>query len=128
MMSSSLTMADRLELLEEECLQLREQIAEMTRLPPGTAWPEGLALTRMEGAMLTALVARGFVTQRALLIATRQYGYTKDAEDVDIKVVQVVICKLRKKLRRFGVRIQTVWGSGYLLRPEDRARLLGEAA
>lgn len=123
-----MTLSDRLELLEEENLQLREQIAELTRLPPDAHWPAGLYLTSVEAGMLELLVARGFATQEALLGASRRYGSTKDADEVQPKVVQVVICKMRKKLQPFNVRIETLWGRGYRLPPEDRARLLGEAA
>lgn len=127
-MAAPLTMAERLELLEEENLQLREQIADLTRLPPDAAWPEGLRLTAAESAVLEMLVARGFATRATLLIASRRHGSTKDGEDVEPKVVDVFICKLRRKLRPYNVGIRTHWGRGYELLPEDRARLLGDAA
>lgn len=39
------------------------------------------------------------------------------ADQPDIKIVDVFICKLRKKLRNLKVpfRIETIWGRGYLL-------------
>lgn len=40
-------------------------------------------------------------------------------EDPEIKIVDVFICKLRKKLKPFGVSIGTIWGQGYSL--ADRA-------
>lgn len=51
-----------------------------------------------------------------------------DRVDVEpeIKIVDVFVCKLRKKLKPFGVSIVTVWGHGYSL--EDRHRYAAEAA
>lgn len=37
----------------------------------------------------------------------------------DIKIVDVFVCKMRKKLRPYGITIDTVWGRGYLLTAES---------
>lgn len=36
-------------------------------------------------------------------------------EEQEIKIVDVFVCKLRKKLKGLGVSIETVWGRGYRL-------------
>lgn len=36
------------------------------------------------------------------------------------KIVDVVICKIRKKLFPYQIRIETIWGAGYLLKDCDR--------
>lgn len=33
----------------------------------------------------------------------------------EIKIVDVFICKIRKKIERLGIRIDTLWGKGYAL-------------
>ena len=43
-----------------------------------------------------------------------------------IKVVGTIICRLRKKLRPYGIEIHTVWGEGFRITEEDRDRLLRE--
>lgn len=43
--------------------------------------------------------------------------------ETDIKIVDVIACKVRKKLQPFGVGFETVWGQGYMLSPAARAQL-----
>lgn len=38
-------------------------------------------------------------------------------DEAEIKIVDVYICKLRKKLRPFSIEVVTVWGTGYQLTP-----------
>ena len=49
-------------------------------------------------------------------------------ELTDPKMVDVMICKLRKKLRdhdaRFNGAVQTVWGGGYFIDSKTKATLL----
>lgn len=46
------------------------------------------------------------------------------AEETNPKMVDVMICNLRKKLRPFGVEIETLWGRGYSLESPMRQRIL----
>lgn len=39
--------------------------------------------------------------------------YDLDADEVSIKIIDLWICKLRKKLFPLGVIIETAWGHGY---------------
>jgi two-component system, cell cycle response regulator CtrA len=72
-------------------------------------------LTGKEYAILELLaLRRGFVlTKEAFL--NHLYG---GMDEPEIKIVDVFICKLRKKLAKFGVThlIGTVWGRGYMIR------------
>lgn len=49
------------------------------------------------------------LTKEQLLKATSGLGY----DDREIKIVDVFVCKARKKLAAVGVEIETVWGQGY---------------
>ncbi len=42
------------------------------------------------------------------------------------KIVDVYICKIRKKLTPLGVRIDTLWGRGYALALSERPHLVRE--
>jgi hypothetical protein len=44
------------------------------------------------------------------------------------KIVDVIICKIRKKMSRFGVEIETSWGCGYRLSKETVDRIMAEIA
>jgi two-component system cell cycle response regulator CtrA len=39
----------------------------------------------------------------------------------DIKIVDVWICKMRRKLRPFGIEIKTCWGAGYEMPEASKA-------
>lgn len=55
------------------------------------------------------------------------YQLRPDAEP-EIKIVDVFICKLRKKLAPLGIKIDTYWGRGYALAVAARPRIVREAA
>ena len=49
-------------------------------------------------------------------------------EEPEIKIIDVYICKARKKLTPIGVRIDTMWGKGYALAVSEKPRIIAEAA
>lgn len=69
-------------------------------------------LTRMEFALLRLMFLRkGAVMDKAALVEhLHQQGHESDPRSID-----VLVCKLRKKLGDHGWLIGTVWGSGYRL-------------
>jgi hypothetical protein len=42
----------------------------------------------------------------------------------DIKIVDVAICSLRKRLEKFGIEIVTLWAYGFQLPAEHRRRVM----
>ena len=70
-------------------------------------------LTAQEHTVLSLLhAARGQVIARERILTTL---YPIEADEAEIKIVDVIICKMRKKLEPLGVSIQTAWGRGYRL-------------
>lgn len=49
-----------------------------------------------------------------------------DADEIEIKIVDVYICKIRAKIGKDA--IETIWGTGYRLTPVGRALLSGASA
>lgn len=83
-------------------------------------------LTSKEYAMLELLVLRKGIALTKEAFLNHLYG---GMDEPEIKIIDVFICKLRKKLAQAGADglIGTIWGRGYILRnPEqksnDRAR------
>jgi hypothetical protein len=84
-----------------------------------------LTLTRLEAGFMLVLLKRDeadkdtlhyvIETQRAL-----RRSRLNDSETTDPKMVDVVICKLRTKLKPKGIFIATLWGRGYYLTEESR--------
>lgn len=96
----------------------RAQVGELTYWFDGRQ-PElsghTLALSKRERALLECLVLRaGRIVSREFIF-TNLYG--SYAGDVDPKIIDVYICKLRKKLREASGKdyIKTVFGMGYLI-------------
>lgn len=95
--------------LREENQQYREALTAPGPLPPF------LDLTGHEELLFRHLVRREIVTPQSAMLAL--YGME---EERDPKIVDVFICRLRKKLAPFGAEIATLWARGYQLK--DRAR------
>ena len=55
------------------------------------------------------------------------YQLTPDAEP-EIKIIDVYVCKVRKKIEPLGIRIDTAWGKGYALSASQKPRIISEAA
>lgn len=91
-------------------------------------------LTKLEAGFLTTLlrcehadksVLHGIIEQQRM---ERQQRPNKIMETTDPKMVDVMICKLRKKLRDHDAvldgAIKTVWGGGYFIDPPAKAAIL----
>lgn len=86
-----------------------------------------VVLTTHETMLLQKLVDDfpRVVTKEALMMWL--YSLRIDREP-EIKIIDVWICKLRKKLKPLGVRIDTSWGHGYALGVSAKPRIVAEAA
>ena len=86
-----------------------------------------VTLTLQETEVLGLLrAARGNVVSRQSLMAGL---YPIEADEADIKIVDVFICKLRKKLKPLGLEIGTAWGRGYrFIPPTAKAPIEREAS
>ena len=112
--------AARLEAVERENDMLRARIAQLEDALAGSAvaLPIEWGLTPQESRVLGVLRARSMATKEAVMAAL-YVDLGKD--EAEPKIVDVFICKIRKKLKPFGVEIKTVWGQGYSLAEKSRA-------
>ncbi|WP_053081882.1 helix-turn-helix domain-containing protein [Methylobacterium aquaticum] len=114
-------MRDQIDLLEEQVRQYREA-AESTPL-----YPAEWGLTPKEARLVGTLVrARGNVVSRSRLMVAL-YGLEPDVEP---KIVDVFVCKIRKKLRSVdvAVKIRNRHGEGFVLAAQDADHLARVAA
>jgi two-component system cell cycle response regulator CtrA len=118
-----MTIPTRLDVLEAENERLREEVAELRELLYGGERPTPVEwrLTAAETRVMMALAARELATEAHVMSAL--YGLRPDGDTAEEKIVDVFICKIRKKVAPFGVRIETVWGRGWTLDAQTRARL-----
>jgi two-component system cell cycle response regulator CtrA len=112
--------AARLEAVETENEILREKVAQLEELL-GLTFPAPLefGLTGSEAKAFGVLMNRDIATKDAImagLYADKPFG-----GEAEPKIVDVFICKARRKLKPFSIKIETVWGQGYRLTPETKA-------
>ncbi len=112
---------ERVDVLEEEVRQLRDAFE------PSVAMPEAWKLTKSEARLLHVLARTrgGYLTKERILTAL--YGLEPD---VDIKIVDVFVCKLRRKLSQAGsaIEVRTYYGNGFGLTAEGHAAFRSETA
>lgn len=77
-------------------------------------------LTLLEANFLRLLTVAKRADKAKLHMVAQQLRVARGSkpdsfDDTDPKMVDVVICHLRKKLTKAGLSIQTLWGSGYFL-------------
>lgn len=116
-------MDDLVRAQQEEILTLRERIRQLEDLllPASVPVPIEWNLPRCEARIFVMLTQRDVVTKEALRVA--MYGDRYDGKDYPEELVESHVCKLRKRVRPFGVRIVGKRFSGYSL--IDRHRYLG---
>lgn len=72
----------------------------------------------LEAAMLAVMLRRNEVTKEQLHTVVERKRQGKEATDQ--KIVDVMICKLRKKLRPHDIVIETMWSMGYMITLANR--------
>ncbi len=113
-------LARRIEVIEQENDLLREHVRRLELALIGSfTTPFEWGLTPAERVVFGVLVARKLATKDAILAALyRSLGRDEAAP----RIVDVFVCKLRKKITPFGVAVRTAWGSGYYVDDEVRLR------
>lgn len=104
-------MRDRLEQLE--------QILGIDRSETGrirTAFGLEPDLARILGMLLK----RNFVSHESLYVV--MYGHRPECEWPDAKVLDVQICKLRRRLKRHEILITTRWGEGWSMSVPNKVK------
>jgi two-component system, cell cycle response regulator CtrA len=104
---------DRAEVLERQLDDLHDRYSRLRdAFGQSLDAPLSLGLTLHEARILGALLAKKQLTQTALM----EFVYAEKVADDDlpeIKIIDVFVCKLRKKLKAFDIDIITAWGQGY---------------
>lgn len=112
---------DRVDELEEEVRQLREQLV------PPLEFPSAWRLTQSEASVLAFLYARNPHAMSRERVLSAVWGHCEDCPSE--KIIDVVIGKMRMKLKHTGIVIDTRWGGGFALSREScslLAELLGD--
>jgi two-component system cell cycle response regulator CtrA len=117
---STLSAAELLRLnrqLTEQVELLQEQIAFLqSALLGDSPLPLEWRLTETEERVMRVILAREYASKDAIMAAL----YWDKDEPSDEKIVDVLVCKIRKKVQRFGIDVKNQWGRGYYLPREIR--------
>lgn len=84
-----------------------------------------LKLTRLQASFMLVLMKRNEVDKTTLhhVVESERAVRTNrpdNLDETDPKMVDVVICNIRKRVRPMGVKIETIWGNGYYLEENSR--------
>ena len=112
----------RIQMLEAENVALRDRIA-LLEEQIGVANADSLGLyfdlTPQEAICLGVLLSNKAPRRSTFMAAL--YSDRAD-EDVEPKIIDVFICKMRKKLKPLGIEIENQWGEGYAMPEMSKAR------
>lgn len=97
----------KITMLEEEKRALIEMIADSKEPPPIRG------MTANEAKILSALLRNERVSRSTIMSITKSRAE-------DYKIVDVWICKLRKKIKPLGLEIKNIWGEGYFIPRESK--------
>lgn len=113
-----MNLAERVELLEEENRQLRDAM----RCTETARFPAKWNLSGAEKRVLTSLINAqgGFRAREVLFTAARRWESTGNNH-----LLEVIICRLRKKMKPLGVTIHTIRGEGYKIDADSKAIVIG---
>lgn len=100
--------------LRERIRQLEESLIDKAEIP------HCFGLTVSQARLLAFLLKRESAYLESIRVAL--FGASV-GEPQSANLVSVMICKIRQKLRPFGVEIKTIWGRGYFLPAESKAKI-----
>lgn len=109
-----------------EIQRLKDRIAELesvigiTTAMPETFFP-GVRPKVPAKQLLGMLLARPFVTRDAAYEAL--FGDRPECDQPQPKYIDVIICSLRKSLRRFDIEISTEFGHGFFIDKANKERV-----
>lgn len=106
---------EKLEERDIEIDQLKQQLGQTDIL-----YPHLPHLTKSETKVLRVIEARPFVT-REIIYQSLYWEFEGDGPEM--KILDVFVCKLRKKLRVNGIEIMTLWGQGWRMTDENKRKL-----
>lgn len=109
---------DLVERLERENDELRARVRMLEELAGATfESPPELALTQKESVIFGMLLKNALVRKQAFIEAL----YFHQQDEAEIKIVDVFVCRVRRKLKPWKMEISTQWGQGYFMPAESKA-------
>lgn len=99
--------------------QLEQELGLKTDFPPEFSIPRNMM------PLLGILLKREIISREGALIAIYSGMPNTWGKQPDPKIIDVFICKLRVRLRKYGVKVSCKWGLGYFMDGENKRKLRG---
>lgn len=80
-----------------------------------------LQVTRDQAKMLAMLIGRNVVTREAMYAVI--YGARPVCDQPDVNMIDMQLSKLRRSLAPHGVAVRTLWGEGWQISIDDKAKV-----
>lgn len=110
--------------LEAENEMLRARLRDMEReYGFRDPVPFAFGLTASEAKIMSLLVSRDFASRAQMMTAVMADRHADADGQPEMKIIDVYVCKIRKKVAPFGIEITSLWGRGYRLSPEMKAKV-----
>lgn len=110
----------RCDLLEQENDILREKVFLLTADGLDHRFAVCFGLTRHENIIFATCMKNDVVFHERLM----SLMYASEVDDApQPEIVKVFACKMRQKLKKFGIVIKTVWGIGYSIDEENKNKV-----
>lgn len=106
--------------LKEANQLLRDRVVELEALLGlKRTVPRALGFTPREEEIVGLLLKLENISREQMMVAM----YGDRPEPPDWRILDTFMCRVRKRLRRADIDIVTVWGRGWLLTKENKAKL-----
>lgn len=117
--AKALSLQSELDEAESQLNDMRETYLNAAKL--WTAFDHSPAQT----LIFALLMSRPFATKGMIhaVIDGRRLDRRQDYTDIDRKLIEVFVCRMRQRLRPYGIEIKTVWGQGYQITGEMKVRV-----
>jgi two-component system cell cycle response regulator CtrA len=106
------TKDEEIDFLKDRVSVLEDMLSEQNLVPVQ------FRLTKQQTRLFGLLLRRDQVTKSQAM----DFLYGGDLNEPEIQIVSVMVCQLRKRLRPFEIPIETLWGRGWYLKPEAKAK------
>lgn len=116
-----MTPAQQIARLQEQLDDALYQIRLLKGEPQPFELMTRLKLTKTEAQIVQVLMARGRATKEAIYQVI--YSDRHSDEQPGDSLIGVLVCRIRKRLQPHGVTIETLWGVGYAMTPENIQKL-----
>jgi DNA-binding response OmpR family regulator len=110
---------------DPEIAHLRDRIEELESiLGARTKHRRLTGISEIQWRLLGVLMKRQGVVSREVAFQV-VYGDRQESDQPGMRMIDTHICRINKRLAKFGVRIQNEAGTGYYMKPKIR-RILGK--